>query len=126
MEESFEDFDKLKKDSFKVPDNYFTVNRKDLLAIAEAEGLPKKVTIIPLWKRGYVWSAAVAAAVAIGLFIFYPPQDDNNLGSGDDIISAVISDQSMDIEELLIEEYVYGYDESLLLEEVEFEDLDQN
>lgn len=117
-----EDLDKYKQDlegGLKVPEGYFSEKKKTLLAIPlMVETEEKKV--ISLWPKVLSWSLSAAAVISIGLYFMYPKNQPNELTSIEASLNEIDNEQ---IEDYLMNEYIYGGDESLLLSEVEFEDL---
>ncbi len=122
-----EDLNKYKKDleaGLKVPEAYFAEKKKLLLAIPDNEikvEVDKKPKVIRLWPKVLTWSLSAAAVISIAFFLLKP--SDTNV---DPFVRLEAHLNEMDkeqIEDYLMNEYIYGGDESLLLSEVEFEDL---
>lgn len=117
-----EDLNKFKKDlegALKVPEGYFSENKKVLLAIPIMAKEENKKTI-SLWPRVLTWSLSAAAVISIALFLMNPQDDPNSLSGIEASLNEIDKEY---IEDYLMNEYIYGADESLLLSEVEFEDL---
>lgn len=120
-----EDLKKYKEDlekGLKVPEDYFSKKKKSLLAIPEMEGSDTKSgKLIPLWPKVLAWSFSAAAIISVSIFLLNPKEKPS--GSWDGIEASLNEIDKEHIEDYLINEYIYGTDEGLLLSEVEFEDL---
>lgn len=120
-----EDLNKYKQDleaGLKVPEGYFAEKKKQLLAIPEMmEKLEEKPKIISLWPKVLTWSLSAAAIISIAVFLLKPVDPGTDSLT---ILEASLNEIDKEhIEDYLMNEYIYGGDESLLLSEVEFEDL---
>lgn len=106
------------ENSFNVPDGYFSAKKIDLYKIAKTANKESKV--ISIWKKNYIWSSAIAALFITGLFFyFYNPTDIHpDLAN----INDVSADQ---IEEYLLDEYLYSMDETMIITEIGLENLDE-
>lgn len=122
MQEDLNDYKKNLEGGLKVPEGYFKDNKKVLLSIPllENEKNTEKKTI-SLWPKVLAWSLSAAAIISMALFFLNP--EPQNIDPWDGIEASLNEMDSEHIEDYLMNEYIYGADESLLLNEVEFEDI---
>lgn len=90
---------------YKVPEGYFELKQKELLAIVD-EPLQRK---LPVYR--VAWASGMAAAVLIAaFFLFRQNGNDTPLSQGQ-------------VEDYLFTEYSYGMTESVILHELEANDI---
>ena len=108
------------KEAFTVPEGYFDYKKMELLKIPTDQ---KEPTVVPLWKRSWIMSSSIAAILILGLFFIFTPFEDQN--SEDPINLNELTNTQ--IEEYLLDEYLYGFtDDNMMIEELDFTEMEEN